>query len=73
MTWNPISRLSEYVEYYERYGKDTVTSEEMFKDAVYSFMSKNILVEIKDSDDKIVFSNIDDTASDIINTGVHKL
>lgn len=71
MTWNPISRLSEYVEYYERYGKDTVTSEEMFKDAVYSFMSKNILVEIKDSDDKIVFSNIDDTASDIINTGVH--
>ncbi len=71
MTWNPISRLSDYVEYHEKHGEVSQVGGEIFEEAVYSFMSKNLLVEIKDSDDKIVFSNIDDTASDIINTGVH--
>lgn len=71
MTWNPISRLSDYVEYYEKHGEVSQVGGEIFEEAVYNFMSKNLLVEIKDSDDKIVFSNIDDTASDIINTGVH--
>ena len=71
MTWNPISRLSDYVEYYEKHGEFSQVDEEVFREAVYSFMSKNLLVEIKDSNDKIVFSNIDDTASDIVNTGVH--
>ena len=71
MTWNPISRLGDYVEYYEKHGDASQVGGEIFEEAVYNFMSKNLLVEIKDSDDKIVFSNIDDSASDIINTGVH--
>ena len=62
LTWRPMSEIYDSVEHYEKYGKYDGA------DVLYHDLSENLMVEIKDDNGKIVYSNINkDDMSTVFN------
>ena len=62
LTWRPMSEIYDNVEHYEKYGKYDGA------DVLYHDLSENLMVEIKDDNGKIVYSNInEDDMSTVFN------
>ncbi len=62
LTWRPMSEIYDSIMYYEKYGKYDGA------DVLYYNLSENLMVEIKDDNDKIIYSNIVETdMSDVFN------
>lgn len=55
LTWRPMSEIYDNVEHYEKYGKYDGS------DVLYHDLSENLMVEIKDDNGKVIYSNIDES------------
>lgn len=55
LTWRPMSEIYDSVEHYEKYGKYDGS------DVIYHDLSENLMVEIKDDNGKVIYSNIDES------------
>ena len=53
LTWRPMSEIYDSIEHYERYGRY------YSNDVLYHNLSENLMVEIKDDNGEIIYSNID--------------
>lgn len=63
LTWRAASEIYDSIEHYEKYGKYDGA------DVLYYDLSENLMVEIKDNNGKIIYSNIDESdMSAVINT-----
>lgn len=63
LTWRPMSEIYDSIMHYEKYGKYDG------EDVLYYNLSENLMVEIKDNNGKIIYSNIDESnMSTVINT-----
>lgn len=62
LTWRPMSEIYDSIEFYEKYGKYDGD------DVLYYNLSENLMVEIKDDNGEIIYSNIDESdMSDVFN------
>ena len=65
LTWRPMSEIYDSIEYYEKYGKYD-GDDLLYYDLS---LSENLMVEIKDDNDKVIYSNIvESDMSQVINT-----
>ncbi len=63
LTWRPMSEIYDSIEHYEKYGRY------YSNDVLYHNLSENLMVEIKDNNGEIVYSNIvESDMSQVINT-----
>ncbi|MBR5321220.1 MAG: sensor histidine kinase [Clostridia bacterium] len=52
LTWRPMSEIYDSIEHYERYGRY------YSNDVLYHNLSENLMVEIKDDNGEVIYSNI---------------
>lgn len=65
LTWRPMSEIHDNIMYYEKYGKYD-GDDLLYYDLS---LSENLMVEIKDDNDKVIYSNIvESDMSQVINT-----
>ena len=55
LTWRPMSEIYDSVEHYEKYGRY------YGNDVLYHNLSENLMVEIKDDNGEVIYSNIDES------------
>lgn len=55
LTWRPMSEIYDSVEHYEKYGRY------YSNDVLYHNLSENLMVEIKDDNGEVIYSNINES------------